>query len=102
MNSSKHKTERGRDCMKDNTVYEWCCEYFDCHGDIEIHDFNEDVRDVWPPNMECDDRLNTRLALIKLVGNDDDGEKLRTYAYKGDTSFCNGDKIPNKLFIILN
>lgn len=84
-------------------AYEWVLEWVDIHGDITDLDHGDSIDDMW-------ERFNTftptgedvqlDLALQRRVGNDDDGELDRGYAYvKNGTlepEFCCGHKVPQR------
>ena len=81
--------------MRDELIYEWCCEYVDAHGDIQDLIRGENKLDVWPGDLDCEHK--PRLCIIRLTGNNDDDETSRGYAYVGDSKFSNGYKIPKIL-----
>ena len=84
--------------MKNYVWYEYACEYVstDDYEDIEDSDFSEVATECWPPRYldEFPD-CKARLVAIRHWGNDHDaGDLERGYAYRGDTHFDTGHKVP--------
>ena len=79
--------------------YEWCIEYTDQFGDIYDHYWGTDLKQVSP-------RLNDRedsgylgiIVLVRITGNQEDGETSRGYAYlegsRLPVQFDNGQMVP--------
>lgn len=87
--------------MKREVYYEWCCEYVDVHGDIQDHDRSLKLADVWPPQLSIEG-CTPVLALVRIAGNNQEGELERGYAYSGDDHFSCFHKVPVDKFKALN
>jgi len=84
--------------MRNEVTYEWVCEWVNKDGDIVDQDWSDDKHDVWPPReTDIHKKLSPRLAVVRIVGNDDDGEIDRGYAYEGDQKFCTGQRVPKHI-----
>jgi len=85
--------------MRNKVTYEYACEYVDAEGDIVENDFSSVKADVWPPRLGLID-CQTRLALIRNSGNEEGGLQERGYAYKGQSHFDCGHKVPKGKIVI--
>ena len=89
--------------MKSEIIYEYVCEYFtdDGYEDIIENDFSTKLTEVWPPKLSIPN-CNTRLGVVRTIGNEEEGTLETGYAYAGDTEFDTGHKIPQYLLRGLN
>jgi hypothetical protein len=91
------------------TVYEWTCEIVRNHPNPDYRDilevnFGDTLEEVqsWGKMSEGEiDNTFLRYALVKSVGNDDEGLVYRTWADldecgKLPKEFENGDKVPKR------
>ena len=81
--------------------YEWAIEHTDQHGDIIDIDHADKLTEFG--SMQAQDNVKDTkpvLTLIRHIGNDDEGELDRTYAYPIQTrlppEFEDGKKIPKR------
>ena len=87
--------------MRNETTYEWTLEVINKDGDIEESLFENTLKDI---NRYADFGgvigENIMVALVKNVGNDEDGILDRTWAYIEDGSlnelFLDGTKVPKR------
>jgi hypothetical protein len=86
-----------------SVAYEWAVEHTDQHGDIIDIDHADKLVDLG--SMEAQDCIeldDTKpvLTLIRHIGNDDEGELDRTYAYPIQSrlpcTFEDGENIPKR------
>lgn len=61
--------------MANKIVYEWCYESVDNNGDITDADFFENLTDFY------DHKRLDRLCLVRMVGDEVNGENDRLWAY---------------------
>jgi len=85
--------------VRNKTLYEWTCEQLDEFGDIQNSDFGDKLSDV--KDFGKGEPLQRAIALVKNVGNDDDGLVERTWAYiteegKLPELFINQDRVPKR------
>ena len=80
--------------MRNKVTYEWAVEYVNSDGDIE----NVDHADKREKLVIRETSLRTDIALVRITGNDEEGEFGRGYAYvvdgKLESHFDSGDKVP--------
>ena len=83
--------------------YEWAVEHTDQHGDIIDIDHADKLTDLGSMEpQDCIELHDTKpvLTLIRHVGNDDEGELDRTYAYpiqaRLPATFEDGTAIPKR------
>jgi hypothetical protein len=77
------------------TTYEWTYEVPDAHGDITEQEFYDSLRECMAAAP-----LTAEIALVRIVGNDDEGVLYRGYAYmEGGTlppTFDDGARVPQR------
>ena len=89
--------------MKNEVFYEYGCEYVmqNCVEDIDDVDFSSKASDIWPARWDYPD-CEPRLVARRMWGNDLDGLLEVGYAYKGDTHFDTGQKVPAHMLRMLS
>ncbi len=85
--------------MKNDFYFEWVIEEYNEHGDINDPQFF-DVLDDYFYRVYFDSDETRKIALIRMIGNNEDGEIERDYAYVKDgvlpASFPDGHIVPKK------
>ena len=91
--------------MKNIAKYDYICEYYTDDGYEEImdSDFSTKLKDVWPPkHSDAFPDCNARLGVLRMWGNEVQGELERGYAYEGETHFDSGQKVPKHIYKAIN
>lgn len=75
--------------MRNRTTYEWVCETLDAEGEIVECHYTTTLAECLQLATAGDD-----LGLVQRIGNDDDGELERAYAYVQPAAGRPGRELP--------
>lgn len=85
--------------MRNKVSYEWVFEEYDEHGDIVDPLFSDTLQDALSNVPDIQPHNTYGVALVRSIGNDEDGLINRQYAYidkdnKLPLEFGEGQKVP--------
>lgn len=93
--------------MRNRTTYEWVCETLDADGEIIECHYTTTLSECLQLAMPGDD-----LGVVQRIGNDEDGEVERSYAYVQPALgrvghelpeyFDNGARVPQRFSVELS
>lgn len=82
--------------MRNTVSYEWCLEEVDGHDDIQHHHHADALAELAGTEAEVP-ACTLRLCLIRHLGNNEDGEVERGYAYPHGGQFYDGFSCGNSI-----